>query len=97
VDERDVAEIRTGATTRFKVAAFPDRVFTGKVAGIVRRSLPANGRNSYEVRLRVENPSGRLMPGMTGWAKIGCGRRQWADLLGRRLARYVRTEAWSWL
>jgi hypothetical protein len=34
---------------------------------------------------------------MTGWAKIACGRRSWANLLGRRLSRYVRTEAWSWL
>jgi multidrug efflux pump subunit AcrA (membrane-fusion protein) len=97
VDERDVGAIRQGALTRLKVAAFPERVFTGEIAGIARRSVAANGRNSYEVRLRIEDAAGQLMPGMTGWAKIGCGQRPWAQLLGRRLMRYIRTEAWSWL
>jgi multidrug efflux pump subunit AcrA (membrane-fusion protein) len=96
VDERDVGEITRGAPVQLKIAAFPDRLFAGQVREIVRRSLAANGRNSYEVRLRVLNPGGQLMPGMTGWAKIGCGQRSWGALLARRVLRYVRTEAWSW-
>jgi multidrug efflux pump subunit AcrA (membrane-fusion protein) len=97
VDERDVGEIHRRAPVQFKTAAFPERVFIGQVREIARRSQPANGRNSYEVRLRVANPGGDLMPGMTGWAKIECGRRSWGILLGRRVLRYLRTEAWSWL
>lgn len=96
VDERDVGVIDRGAPVQLKIAAFPDRVFDGQVREIVRHALTANGRNSYEVRLRVRNPGGQLMPGMTGWAKIGCGRRSWGALLARRVMRYVRTEAWSW-
>jgi multidrug efflux pump subunit AcrA (membrane-fusion protein) len=96
VDERDVGEITRGAPVQLKIAAFPARVFDGQVREIVRHALTANGRNSYEVRLRVQNPGGQLMPGMTGWAKIGCGRRSWGALLARRVMRYVRTEAWSW-
>jgi multidrug efflux pump subunit AcrA (membrane-fusion protein) len=96
VDERDVAEVRRGASVQLKVAAFPERVFAAEVREIVRRSLTVGGRNSYEVRLRVTNPGGRLMPGMTGWARIRCGSRSWGALLARRAVRYVRTEAWSW-
>jgi multidrug resistance efflux pump len=96
VDERDVGAITRGAPVELRIAAFPDRAFAGEVREIVRRSLTANGRNSYEVRLRMVNPGGQLMPGMTGWAKIGCGRRSWGALLARRVVRYLRTEAWSW-
>jgi multidrug resistance efflux pump len=96
VDERDVGTIPRGAPVQLRIAAFPDRAFAGEVREIVRRSLTANGRNSYEVRLRILNPGGQLMPGMTGWAKIDCGRRSWGALLARRVVRYLRTEAWSW-
>jgi multidrug efflux pump subunit AcrA (membrane-fusion protein) len=96
VDERDVGAIRPSAPVELRIAAFPERLFAGQVREIARRSLTANGRNSYEVRLRVSNRDGRLMPGMTGWAKVACGQRSWGALLGRRALRYLRTEAWSW-
>ena len=34
--------------------------------------------------------------GMSGWAKIACGKQPIGMLLTRRLVRYTRTEAWSW-
>jgi hypothetical protein len=49
-----------------------------------------------EVRLWVENTDSGLRPGMSGWAKIDCGRRPLGAILLRRVARYLRTEVWSW-
>jgi len=54
------------------------------------------GLRLREVRLRVENPTGELRPGMSGWAKIDCGRRPLGAVLLRRVSRYLRTEVWSW-
>jgi hypothetical protein len=44
----------------------------------------------------IENPGPRLRPEMTGTAKIYCGTRRIAELVTRRLARYIRVEVWSW-
>jgi len=48
------------------------------------------------VTTRIENRSLLLKPGMTGNAKILCGRRRIIDLLERRLARTFKVEFWSW-
>jgi hypothetical protein len=42
------------------------------------------------------NPTGELRPGTSGGAKIDCGRRPLGAILVRRVARYLRTEVWSW-
>lgn len=48
------------------------------------------------VTTEVENQPRLLKPGMTGEAKISCGRRRIVDLMTRRLARTVKVEFWSW-
>ncbi len=48
------------------------------------------------VTTEVENQSRLLKPGMTGQAKVSCGRRSIVDLMMRRLARTVKVEFWSW-
>ncbi|MCL6596852.1 MAG: hypothetical protein K6V73_11705 [Firmicutes bacterium] len=37
-----------------------------------------------------------LRPGMSGWAKIRCGRRPLGAVVLRRVNRYLRSEVWSW-
>ncbi|HVH70936.1 MAG TPA: efflux RND transporter periplasmic adaptor subunit, partial [Candidatus Dormibacteraeota bacterium] len=48
------------------------------------------------VTTEIDNSSLLLKPGMTGHAKILCGRRRLIDLLTRRLARTIKVEFWSW-
>jgi multidrug resistance efflux pump len=48
------------------------------------------------VTTEIDNRSLLLKPGMTGRAKIMCGRRRMIDLITRRLARTVKVEFWSW-
>jgi hypothetical protein len=37
-----------------------------------------------------------LRPGLSGHAKIFCGKKRLASLLTRRMVRYLRVEVWSW-
>jgi len=54
------------------------------------------GGTNILVTTQVANDSLLLKPGMTGQAKISCGRRRIVDLMTRRLARTVKVEFWSW-
>jgi hypothetical protein len=56
----------------------------------------SGGARTILVTTEVANDSLLLKPGMTGQAKISCGRRRIVDLMTRRLARTVKVEFWSW-
>ena len=96
VPEKEMGAVFVGAPVSLKVAPFPERTFTGQVAEIEPLAQRRGDEIDCEVRLRIPNPHGDLRAGMTGWAKIACGRQPILALLTRRLVRYARTEAWSW-
>jgi hypothetical protein len=48
------------------------------------------------VTTEIDNGALLLKPGMTGHAKISCGRYRIIDIITRRLARTVKVEFWSW-
>ncbi|HSH40382.1 MAG TPA: efflux RND transporter periplasmic adaptor subunit [Chthoniobacterales bacterium] len=52
--------------------------------------------NTILVTTEIDNADGLLKPGMTGMAKIYCGKRQIITLMMRRLSRTFRVEFWSW-
>jgi hypothetical protein len=52
--------------------------------------------NAILVTTEIDNADGLLKPGMTGMAKIYCGKRQIITLMMRRLSRTFRVEFWSW-
>src|SRR5262249_8713969 len=100
VNEKELGDVRVGQPVALRVAAFPTHLYRGRVSEIAPQAVPGGSTafptNIVEVRLRVENPAGELRPGMSGWAKIACGRRPLGAILFRRVARYLRTEVWSW-
>ena len=51
---------------------------------------------TFNVTTQIDNRLGLLKPGMTGQAKIFCGDRRIVRLIGRRLARTLKVEFWSW-
>lgn len=65
VDESDIGQIREDQRVRFRVQAYPDRDFAGRVRQI--RLQPATVENvvSYTVVVDADNPEGELLPGMT--------------------------------
>jgi HlyD family secretion protein len=70
IDEADVGKVRTGQDVTFRVDAFPDRTFRGKVDQV--RLQPTSVQNvvSYSTIVSAENPGLVLMPGMTASVSI---------------------------
>lgn len=73
VDEADIGEIRVGQPVRFTVDAYPDRSFKAVVRQIRTSATEAQNVVSYFVILLVDNPDGRLLPGMTANVEIVTG------------------------
>jgi HlyD family secretion protein len=73
VDESDIGQVAIGNSVTFKVDAYPEDTFDGSVEQI--RLAPVSLQNvvTYTVVIGAENPSGRLLPGMTANVEIVTG------------------------
>jgi membrane fusion protein, copper/silver efflux system len=60
--ERDLGRLRVGQPLQFTVESFPGEIFAGAIAFI--DPVLDGGRRTTRVRVQVENPGGRLKPGM---------------------------------
>lgn len=65
VDESDIGLIKEGQTARFTVQAYDEDVFYGSVRQVRLQSESVNNVVSYTAVVDVNNPEGRLLPGMT--------------------------------
>lgn len=65
VDESDIGQIEQGQVVEFTVQAYPEEKFTGSVQQIRLKSTSQENVVNYTVVVSVENPDGRLLPGMT--------------------------------
>jgi HlyD family secretion protein len=65
VDESDIASIREGQPVRFTVQARPRERFEGRVEQVRLQSTTLENVVSYGVVVTVQNPEGKLLPGMT--------------------------------
>ncbi len=65
VDESDIGQIQEGQSARFTVQAYPEETFTGLVRQVRLQSTVEENVVNYTVVVDVENPDGRLLPGMT--------------------------------
>ena len=74
--EADVGSIKVGQSATFRVDAFPNRSFHGKVYQV--RLNPTTQQNvvTYNVVVAVDNPEKVLMPGMTAYVSINVAQRQ---------------------
>jgi HlyD family secretion protein len=65
IDEADIGRVREGQAVTFKVDAYPDQTFTGRVSQV--RLLPVTEQNvvSYVTIIDVLNRDLKLKPGMT--------------------------------
>jgi HlyD family secretion protein len=79
VDEADIGQIREGQDVRFTVDSYPDEVFRAKVRQIRKSATETQNVVSYLVILDVDNPDGKLLPGMTANVEIVTGQK--ADVL----------------
>ncbi len=73
--EADVGNIRDGQSASFRVDAFPNRIFQGKVLQV--RLNPTTQQNvvTYDVVIAVDNPEQILLPGMTAYVNIATAQK----------------------
>ena len=70
VDEADIGRIRVDDRASFTVDSFPGQTFTGTVTQIRKAAQVVQNVVTYTVVVAVDNPGGRLLPGMTANVKM---------------------------
>jgi len=70
VDEADIGRIKLDDRATFTVDAFPAETFAGNVMQIRKAALVVQNVVTYTVVVAVDNPAGRLLPGMTANVKL---------------------------
>jgi multidrug efflux pump subunit AcrA (membrane-fusion protein) len=97
LSEQDVAPIAPGQAVELKLQALPYETFHATVARIAPRALRSTTPtqpHTVTVYGQLTDPSPELRSGMSGHARITCGREPLGKLLTGRLLRFVRTEFW---
>jgi multidrug resistance efflux pump len=99
VPEQEIADVQVGQPVILKARAYPTESFEGTVTSIA----PAAGKPDQaleqkiiRVITKIDNAPLLLKSQMTGNAKIYADQRSIAELITRRLVRYLRVEFWSW-
>lgn len=75
VDEADIGQVSNSQEVRFTVDSYPDETFKATVRQIRKAATETQNVVSYLVILDVNNPEGKLLPGMTANVEIITGRR----------------------
>jgi putative peptide zinc metalloprotease protein len=96
VPEEDLDIVTANQKVILKVASYPTMDFEGRVVSI-QEVVAEDGEMSIFTAISVvHNPDGLLRSGMSGYAKIYCGKRSLGGKLIRSLTRFFRVEFWSW-
>ena len=70
VDEADIGRIKLDDQATFTVDAFPGDTFVGRVTQIRKAAQVVQNVVTYTVVVALDNPAGRLLPGMTANVKL---------------------------
>ena len=81
VSEKRIADIRAGQAVTVRVDGFPARTFSGAVHSLSPTVDPVS--RTFTVTVRLENPEGRLRPGMFARVEIAIGQRSGTLILPR--------------
>ena len=70
VDEADIGTVDEGQNVTFRVDAFPDEIFSGRVVQVRIAPNTSESVVTYTVIIHVDNPELKLKPGMTANVSI---------------------------
>lgn len=76
VDEADVGKLKEGLEAQFTVDAHPGREFVATIFQIRSNPNVVSNVVTYDAILRVDNPDGKLLPGMTASVRIVTEKRE---------------------
>ena len=91
VNEADIGEIKIGQKVTFKVDAYRDRIFTGKVSQIRLNASQQQNVVIYGVVVDVDNTDGMLLPYMTAKLQFAVDRRSDVVLVPNQALRWQPT------
>jgi putative peptide zinc metalloprotease protein len=94
VPEKEIDAVQVGFPVKFKVRGYPHRSFEAEVAEIAPVATRDQQISTILIRATIDNADHTLKPGMTGVAKVYCGRTIVSHVLLRDLIRFIRTEFW---
>jgi HlyD family secretion protein len=94
IDEADVGRVRAGEDVTFHVDAYPNDTFTGRVDQVRLQPITVQNVVTYNTLIAVDNPGGRLMPGMTATVSVIVQRRDNVLRLPAAALRF-RPEGWQ--
>ncbi len=96
VPEKEISPIKIGQPVKLKVMGYPGETLDGIVTKISGQTEQDNVQQVFIVTAKAPNTLGLMKPGMTGRAKIYCGKWPIYKILLWRVVRWFRVEAWSW-
>lgn len=70
IDEADIGRVRAGQDVTFRVDAFPEDSFAGKLEQVRLQPVTSQNVVTYNTIISVENKGQRLMPGMTATVSV---------------------------
>jgi putative peptide zinc metalloprotease protein len=97
VPESDVGYVKVGAPVSVRTNAFADREFAGQVKTIDRDVTAQSFGNVVKVIAQIDNDTGDLRTGMTGYAKVeGLTMPVW-KAFSLAIQRFVLVQMWAWI
>jgi len=93
IDESDVGQIEAGQAVTFRVDAYPNDTFTGRVAQVRLQAVVSQNVVTYATVIDVGNPDLKLKPGMTATVTIEVARRNQALMVAAAALRFKPTAA----
>ena len=96
VDERDVADLKTGQRGHLALSALPGERFPLVLEKVSTVSQTDQGLAAFRVEARLEGAADVLRPGMQGVGKVVAGERRLIWIWTRRLVGWLQLWLWSW-
>lgn len=96
VDERDVADVKPGASGRISLAALPGEALSFSTDRVVPVAVTRNGRHFFELEGKLDAHIPSLRPGLQGVAKIDADKRTLAWALSHHFLVWLRLSLWNW-
>jgi RND family efflux transporter MFP subunit len=95
VDERDMAEVRVGASGKLVLTGQAEAVLPFRVEKITLVSETREGRNFFRVEAKLDQSPAFLRPGMKGVGKINIGERKLGWIWTHSLMDWLRLAWWT--
>jgi multidrug resistance efflux pump len=96
VPEKEISPVTVGQKVKLKARGFPGETFDAVVTKISGQTESGELQPVIVATANAANTNGLMKPGMTGRAKIYCGKLPIYKVLLWRIVRWFRVEFWSW-